>query len=520
MSDLAIRRYWRGVAVARGGMLAMVIALAGSARDMVNTWWWLGALVLVAFAATAGQRKLPPSVPRAAGEMIMASVVIGLGLPNAYLGLPYLLLPAFAGGLTAGVVGAAMCTGTAALGLTLGVTLSRNEPLDLAAYGGLALWLLIIFVTGSVGAWLLRQEQRQAGDAYRYAATYRLLSELRLVSSQLSSGLEPTSLADRLLADVAMLVPVRRAALLVHSKGGALVQLARRGEGGDWLAAIELDPTVLEEHSSKFLQHKITNQHERRVVLPLRVGPRTIGAVVAEVPGVVSPGELRSLIRVIDDGSVRLDTALLFAEIRELAIREERLRLAREIHDGIAQELASVGYLVDELLARAVKPETKKLATTLRSELTRILFDLRHSIFNLRMALDHEHGLGAALSSYARQVGAQTGLKVHLAHEESHERLRPEVEAELLRIGQEAITNVRKHAKARNLWLTVSVAAPAAHIRVVDDGAGGTERGEGRYGLDIMAERARRIGATLFIEQAPQGGTVVDVALSGVNGEG
>jgi signal transduction histidine kinase len=519
MSDLALRRYWRGVAVARVGMLALVIALSGSARNLVDRWWWLGALALVAVAATAGERVLPPTRLRAAGEMIMASVVIGVGLPDAYLALPYLLLPAFAGGLAAGIVGAAMCTGAAALGLTLGVTLSRNEPPELAAFSSLTAWMLIIFVTGCIGAWLLRQELRQTGDATRYAATYRLLSELRLISSQLSSGLEPTSLADRLLADVTRILPTRRAALLVRSEGGTLVQLARRGDGANWLAAIEHDPTVLEAWSSELPHRTLTHEQEHRVVLPLRVGARTIGAVVADVPGGVSRSELRSILRSVDDGAVRLDTALLFEEVRELAIREERLRLAREIHDGIAQELASIGYLVDELMARAARPDTKALAATLRRELTRILSELRHSIFDLRIALDLEKGLGAALSSYARQVGTQTGLKIHLAHEESHERLRPEVEAELLRIGQEAITNVRKHAKARNLWLTVTVTAPAAHIRVVDDGAGGTERGDGRYGLEIMAERARRIGATLVIEQAPQGGTVVDVALSGTHGE-
>jgi signal transduction histidine kinase len=156
----------------------------------------------------------------------------------------------------------------------------------------------------------------------------------------------------------------------------------------------------------------------------------------------------------------------------------------------------------------------------LRQELTRILSNLRHSIFDLRSDLDHDGGLGTSLSAYARQVGAQAGLKVHLVHQEEHDRLRPEVEAELLRIGQEAITNVRKHAKAKNLWVTVSVSPPNAQIRVVDDGMGMREQPRGRYGLEIMAERARRVGATLVIEDRPESGTVVDVSLGNVHGEG
>jgi signal transduction histidine kinase len=243
------------------------------------------------------------------------------------------------------------------------------------------------------------------------------------------------------------------------------------------------------------------------------VGSRTIGAVVADVADPASPDELALLARSTDDGALRLETALLFDEVREIATREERRRLAREIHDGIAQELASLGYLIDDLQARARDADSRSLAITLRKEVTRILSDLRHSIFDLRSDVPDDVGIGTALAGYARQVGSQTGLTVHLVHEESHERLRPEVEAELLRIGQEAITNVRKHSSARNLWVTVAVNPPSARVQVADDGMGLGVRARDRYGLDIMAERARRVGATLLIENRPEGGTVVDVSL-------
>jgi signal transduction histidine kinase len=152
-----------------------------------------------------------------------------------------------------------------------------------------------------------------------------------------------------------------------------------------------------------------------------------------------------------------------------------------------------------ESSARTTAADAKSIAMTVRNELTRILSDLRDSIFDLRSDVERDTGIGTTLSGYARQVGAQAGVKVHMVHEESRERLRPEVEAELLRIGQEAITNVRKHAKARNLWVTVMINPPSAHIRVEDDGQGMRNRRRGRYGLEIMAERSRRVGANLVI---------------------
>lgn len=494
-------------------MLALVVALTGSASSFVDDWWWLGALALVALTAAIAERVQPPSRVRAAAEMALASIVIGLGFPDAYLALPYLLLPAFAGGLAGGAVGAITTTVIAAIGLATGDILARNALLDLGSMGSLAAWLIIVFVTGAIGAWLIRQENVHAADSERYAAAYRLLSELRVVSRRLSGGLDPVTMAESIIDQVASRLEIRRAALLVRRDGGVLFPLAERGGDDGWISGAESDPVVLDAWTNEVPAWAPAGRRGYRVVLPLRVGSRTIGAVVADVPEQAMPEELNELARSTDEGAVRLETALLFDEVRELATREERQRLAREIHDGIAQELASLGYLVDDLLARTTNADTASLATTLRRELTRIVTELRHSVFDLRSDLDREAGLGETLAGYARQIGAQAKLKVHLSNQEAQERLRPEVEAELLRIGQEAITNVRKHAKARNLWVTVNVNPPSAHIRVADDGIGLRERPSNRYGLDIMAERAKRIGATLMIEDAPEGGTAVGVSL-------
>src|SRR6202000_594037 len=97
-------------------------------------------------------------------------------------------------------------------------------------------------------------------------------------------------------------------------------------------------------------------------------------------------------------------------------------------------------------------------------------------------------------------VGAPEGLRVNLSLNDSSARLPSAIEAELLRIAQEAITNARKHAGASNLWVTCTVDPPYAEIEVSDDGKGFTaDRPDGRYGLTIMRERAERIRGRLNI---------------------
>ncbi len=143
-----------------------------------------------------------------------------------------------------------------------------------------------------------------------------------------------------------------------------------------------------------------------------------------------------------------------------------------------------------------------------------MITELRMSLFELRSEVDRQGGLTAAVSEYARTVGAAGGMRVHFSIEETPARLPASVEAELMRIAQEAITNARKHAGAQNLWVSCEIDPPYARIEVSDDGAGiGPHRPEGRLGLAIMAERAERIRGQLEITPRATGGTSVAVVL-------
>ena len=146
----------------------------------------------------------------------------------------------------------------------------------------------------------------------------------------------------------------------------------------------------------------------------------------------------------IDEHSLRLDTALTFDEVRTIAATEERHRLAREIHDGVAQEVASLGYLVNDLAATATDEIQRGKLRELRIELTKVVGDYGCRSSTCAARSDATAGLGAALSEYVRRVGSRSDMTVHLTLDEAPDRLRRDVETEVLRIAQEAITNARK----------------------------------------------------------------------------
>jgi signal transduction histidine kinase len=247
--------------------------------------------------------------------------------------------------------------------------------------------------------------------------------------------------------------------------------------------------------------------------LPVLMGARVVAVVVLSGHGPLDDAVLERCSQVISQAGPRLASALLFEDVRRLATSDERMRLAREIHDGIAQDMASVGYLLDDIASDA-DPTTAARLHSLREHLGELVGDLRLSIFDLRAGVDESVGLARTLGDYVQRVGTQAGLVVHVSMDESPHRLPIAAEVELLRIVQEAVTNVRKHARAKNLWLTVEVDPPRAHISVVDDGRGLQAKRLDSMGIQGMHERAGRIGARLSVRNRGDGsGTVVDVVI-------
>lgn len=455
-------------------------------------------------------------------EALLAAGVIGATptLPEPLL--PYLILPPLAAGLLTGVVGAVASTTISLLVLVIAQSRSGVLPTN-REVTLIAEWIGLGLATGLVGAWARVVTTRETEANSTYVAAHRLLTRLRDVARALPTGLDEVALAQQVLTAMRDDLGFDRAALYGRAEGGVLMPLAYAGaDHVEWLPSPDEGIWGKVWSSGQVVQQTGTfsdPQHGHSAVLALRLGDRRVGLIGVERDG--GPWSARHLTRaqsLADDAALRIDTGQLFSEVRALATVEERRRLAREIHDGIAQEIASLGYVVDDLSARTPDLGTREDLGTLRSELTRIVNELRLSIFDLRTDVQPASGLGAALTSYVRSVGTGSGLTVHLVLDESAYRLPIEAETELLRVAQEAITNARKHARARNLWVTCRVDPPRAFLRVADDGTGLGSARPDSFGLEIMRERTARLGAALTVRNRVGGGTVIEVTVGAATG--
>jgi signal transduction histidine kinase len=456
-------------------------------------------------------------------EALLVASIIGLTTPLPEPLLPYLIVPPLAAGLLAGIVAS-----TAATVISLVVLVAASGYTGALSGSGAAVtliaeWIGLGLATGLVGAWARSVATRETQANSTYVAAHRLLTRLRDVARALPTGLDEVALAQQVLTAMREDLGFDRGALYGRADGGVLMPLAYAGaDHVDWVPSQDEGIWGKVWSSGQVVQQTGTfsdPQHGHSAVLALRLGDRRVGLIGVERDG--GPWSARHLVKaqtLADDAALRIDTGQLFSEVRALATVEERRRLAREIHDGIAQEVASLGYVVDDLSASTTDLQTRQDLAVLRSELTRIVSELRLSIFDLRTDVQPASGLGAALTSYVRAVGAGSGLTVHLVLDESAYRLPIEAETELLRVAQEAITNARKHAHARNLWVTCRVDPPRAFLRIADDGKGLGSARPDSFGLEIMRERTARLGAAFTVRNRVGGGTVVEVTVGAPTG--
>jgi nitrate/nitrite-specific signal transduction histidine kinase len=218
--------------------------------------------------------------------------------------------------------------------------------------------------------------------------------------------------------------------------------------------------------------------------------------------------------------------AQLYEQSKLIAVMEERARLGREIHDGTAQTLGALqlkaSQLEDALSSERVA-ESQGYLSELQTMISRAYRDLREAMLGLRAVVEPGTGLVAALREYLAQYQAQYGLEVCLeANEEEPAILEGQTQAQAMRIVQEALRNVFRHAGTDRVTVSIERYDDSVRVCVVDEGRGFDRahlegRDDGRHlGLRTMRERAESVGGTLTVESLPGQGTsvVLEVPLS------
>jgi two-component system nitrate/nitrite sensor histidine kinase NarX len=203
---------------------------------------------------------------------------------------------------------------------------------------------------------------------------------------------------------------------------------------------------------------------------------------------------------------------------RQLALFRERDRLAAALHDGICQSLFFANVKLkeaEEALAADQGEEARRSVHEARTAVKEAHDDVRQAVFNLKMASPLEEGLRDFLATYLEEFQLQTGIRVRVEGSPEEWNLERRAEGELLSILKEALWNVRKHARAREVRISFSRHGSFWELSVADDGKGFSpqERREGSLGLRIMEERARTMGGEVTVNSQPGRGTRVTVRI-------
>ncbi|MEU2351297.1 GAF domain-containing sensor histidine kinase [Modestobacter sp. NPDC049651] len=276
-----------------------------------------------------------------------------------------------------------------------------------------------------------------------------------------------------------------------------------------------------------FLRHP---RWDTFVSVPLVIRGEPVGVLNAffAPDQTVGDTELGFLVTMAEQAALAVDQAEQVEREGELARREERQRLARDLHDSVVQQVFSMmmqATSLGVLVQRGLPPTPERVAEVagdLAAVAEAVLQDLRGMVVELRPVATEGQGLAAALRSFCATTGARTGLAVELTVDDPGDvahRLGADLVEDVYRVLAEAVHNSVKHAGGSRVDVGVTVVAgagrPGVTATVADDGRGMAAAGTAGHGhgMTAMRERAARWGGVVQVDQREGGGTLVRLAV-------
>lgn len=328
---------------------------------------------------------------------------------------------------------------------------------------------------------------------------------------------------ERLMRQVAEACGAQNGAIFIKQNDGAPSVWVELGSGAPAQVAQE---AIAANHP---ILHSLADSMEQGVgsviAAPLTVGTRVEGAIVLthRDPRMFGPRHLNLLSVLSSSAALIVRNAQLYAWSEEKVISEERARIAREIHDGLAQDINFMLMRVQTLQTAQQMGKTIDLSKELEQlnqTLRRDVREVRQTIFALRPVEIETMGFVPALEKFVTDFAAANDFRIQLNVQGDATWLAPKLQSALYRLVQETLNNVRKHARATNVWIDLKFHADVAALSVRDDGTGfdmikalDAARGRGSVGILQMRERAERAGGAFEIETAEGQGTSVRVTL-------
>jgi signal transduction histidine kinase len=389
-------------------------------------------------------------------------------------------------------------------------------------------------MSGELAALYARQEQR-------LAARTRELATLNAIAAAISHADELDTVLDVALGEALDVMEMAAGGVYLLDEEKQLLRLAAH-RGVDEAFAQEIDRLAVGEGFSGEVvargepvlvddlardprlsrpAARVSGFHAM-VSFPLRASGQVLGTFFMLSPALRSftSEDVELLTSIGQQMGVAVENARLLERVQAAAAQEERQRLARDLHDAVTQTLFSASLIADVLPRVWEKdPELAVVRLAELSELNRgALAEMRTLLLELRPAVLVESALPDLLRQLVEAARGRERLQIDLEVEGTppEEGLPPEIHVALYRIAQEGLNNVVKHAAATRVSVQLAFGVTGVLLSVVDNGRGFDTAAahNDSLGLQIMQERAAKIGAELQIESAPGAGTAVTVIVS------
>lgn len=405
------------------------------------------------------------------------------------------------------------------------------------AVGALTLFAATADAPGRWPDYLLRSLILQAAAAVTSSRVrLRDIQAVYTVAQSITGRIDLAQLAEAVLQSVATLFDAASGALILAESQGAgatrshVIACVGGGLGEETAATLlawyteRTAPSVLAG-----LAPPLAGNAARRgigLAAPLLLDRKLFGVLVLTYPAARAfrQSDLWLLSALASQVTMALRNAQLYLWSEELAIAEERSRIAREIHDGLAQSLAHKIVKL-ELCQRLIGRDAARLHQELeaiKASVRADIQDVRHSILALRpLDLEH-HGLTEAVQAYINQFSHDTGIAIS-TRIAPLDGIVPKGQTALFRLVQEALNNIRKHAQATQASVVIEAGATGEICLVITDNGRGfdvaaalsRQPGQTGIGLKSMIERTLAAGGTIEIDSAPGRGTRIDIRLPG-----
>jgi len=284
--------------------------------------------------------------------------------------------------------------------------------------------------------------------------------------------------------------------------------------------SLKLGKPIIDNHPTNQLHaYHLNPDLSSLLIVPLNIKDTNIGVIdVVNKPGTFTDDDIRIMSLFADQAAIAIENARLHKQAEQLAVVEERQRLARDLHDSVTQSLYSASLYVNAV-QRALSNKKMGIALenlhNLRNMTHEAMLDMRLLIFELHPPVLEKEGLVTALRTRLESVEARAGVKTEF-QVKGEGRIPLYIETELYRIAQEALTNVVKHAKAQQVSVHLIFNKKYFRLRVWDNGIGFDSKAAGQSGgrgLASIQERVDRISGTLRIESMPGEGTMLEVSV-------